>query len=572
MSRVGMLAMGRMGAAMSARLGEAGTHVLCFTADRSHETQARAEVAGASECASFAELVERSDLLVCIADCDAAEAIAKRVASVAQQPGASGHRPRYVEANPMSSNRLARVQKTLASAGFRLIDASIFGLPPESTGLRPLMVVAGDGYNVLRPLDGVAANLLDIGGEPGDASFIKLLQCGASKGTNALLADLALAAARRDLAAKYFEVLSLANFDLAARLERSLPWMPADADRWAVEMDEIQTEFQSLSATALFAKGTAKVLEKMVTSPLGQETREARVADRTWDETATQLSAQIPRSSQDANPFVLTLFTDCLDEALWGVTAGIDRIGPDLEALGKADRQSHIPSRVSQHDPQIINLLKGRQGQSELFARTDPIHAASHEQIDTLIEAGVTSIMLPYFFDAGAVETFVNIVDGRARTTLLCETVPALFRLPEVLSVPGVDEVHFGLTDLMLSSGVGSRFEVLCSDVLMSASEIVHRADKPLHIGGIASITDDSLPLSADLTLARYIQLGASGSLVTRAFLAKCRGRQHFVREISLFKDRVGFWQRASPVQVSAAVAELQQAMRELRESGKNVP
>lgn len=570
-ARIGMLAMGRMGAAMAARLVAQGHTVLCCTAGRSAATRARAQAAGAVECASLAEVVAGSDLLLSVASPSVAEGLAVEVAQICGTAPKTAARPVFVEANPLSSARFGRIRAALEAAGLELVDAGLFGLPPEGDRPPPRMLVAGKAAARLAPLDGVAAEVVEIGGVPGDAAFLKLLHCAASKGSNALLGTLAVAAARRDLETPFMAMLGRVAPDLAARLERSLAWMPADAGRWQGEMAEAAEELRALGLSADHVTGTRALLSLMQRSPLGGETRETRDPGRDWAGTAEAL-ARMPDAGPAGGAFVLTLFTDDLDEARRGVAAGIDRIGPDLEVLGKDARQTGLATRVSVHDPAFPARLRPHIGDSTLFARTDPVNPRSAEAIDALLAAGVAHLMLPYFLDAAAVERFVSIVDGRARVTLLCETAPALFRLREILRVPGVDEVHFGLTDLMLSTGVGSRFEVLCSDLLARAAEQVHEAGLPLHAGAVAAVSDATMPFPADEVLARYAQLGVTGSLVSRALMESGAARDDLAGENALVRARMDHWAGAGAGGVAAAVEGLRRRIAARRGAGLSVP
>src|SRR4051794_17968424 len=85
--------------------------------------------------------------------------------------------------------------------------------------------------------------------------------------------------------------------------------------------------------------------------------------------------------------------------------------------------------------------------------------------------------MLPFFRTEGEVSTFVRLVAKRAYVIILVETASAAVRLRDILAVPGVDEVMFGLNDLRLELGVQNHFEVLASPVLDALASEVRRAN-----------------------------------------------------------------------------------------------
>ncbi len=567
--RVGLPVVGAMGAAIGARLRDAGHDVSCCVEDRSAQTRARARRAGLRCVASIAELVRETDVVLCIAPSQLAPGIAEAVAAAASSEGA---RLLYVDANPLATGTLNAIRQRLGAGGIDVVDASLIGLPPVD-GRRPTLLVATHDPAPLGFLDQVAVNLRHVGPRFGDASRLKLLQISVSKVTNAGLGLSLLAAQRADLYEEFTDLLAAANPDLLDRALRSVPWMPVDAGRFETELAEVKDLFSDLGVPTGYADAASEVLTAMRRTAYANETRETRDPGLTTPAVLAAMDGSLARTDGNAPPdFVLTLMTDNLAEARQAASAGVNRIGPDLEILGKSERQPAMGTRVSIHRPEAVAELARCALSAEVFARVDPIHAGSARQIDRLISDGVTSLMLPYFHTSEEVEAFVRLVGARARTTLLVETAASLFRLPDILAVAGVNEIHFGLTDLMLSTGVGSRYEILMSDLFQHACDQVLRAGKPLHIGGVASIDDTSLPLSADLTLARYVELGASGALLTRAFMATCETEADLDTALARLRGRIDHWRACPRNERDAAVAELRATVRAALKSGKWIP
>ncbi|MBI5613130.1 MAG: aldolase, partial [Gammaproteobacteria bacterium] len=164
--------------------------------------------------------------------------------------------------------------------------------------------------------------------------------------------------------------------------------------------------------------------------------------------------------------FTLTLFTDDPKLAARADAAGVNRIGPDLEIIGKHRRQGHLNTRISAHAVEALAAIRPTLTRADLFVRVNPIHPGSAAEIVRVIGEGAAVVMLPMFTAPEEVATFLRLVDGRARTVLLLETAKAAARIDEILALGGFDEMHIGLNDLYLSSGLRSQFEVLCSDVL----------------------------------------------------------------------------------------------------------
>jgi hypothetical protein len=127
-------------------------------------------------------------------------------------------------------------------------------------------------------------------------------------------------------------------------------------------------------------------------------------------------------ATYDAERFVLTLLWSN-DPALAARAdaAGIDRIGLDLEVLGKAERQKCLGSWVSPHRPEDLRAMREVVRRGELFCRINPIHDGSAAEIERVLGHGVEVLMLPMFTSVGEVETFVALVAGRAKAALLLE-------------------------------------------------------------------------------------------------------------------------------------------------------
>lgn len=216
--------------------------------------------------------------------------------------------------------------------------------------------------------------------------------------------------------------------------------------------------------------------------------------------------------------FVLTLFTDDATLAAAAEAAGIDRVGLDLERLGKNERQGRLATWISDHVEADLGAVRAALTRSRLFTRCNPVHAGLGEEIERLLGAGVQVLMLPYFKRVDEAEAFLRLVDGRAHPVLLVETADAAARVDDLCRLPGVREIHFGLNDLRLSLGWPSHFHVLVSDYLAGLCDTVRDSGLRLGVGGIGRAGDNDLPVPSDLVTAQLPRLGASASLVSRSF------------------------------------------------------
>lgn len=265
---------------------------------------------------------------------------------------------------------------------------------------------------------------------------------------------------------------------------------------------------------------------------------------------------QATKSGRDR--FLLTLWTD--DPVLAGQadSAGIDRIGLDLETLGKRARQRGLDTWISPHTIDRLPALRECLTQARLFARVNPLHEHSRAEVDLLLAHGVQVLMLPMFRSAEQAAEFVDLVSGRAEVVLLLETREAAEDIGRVVAVAGATEVHIGINDMALSMGMRNRFEVLDCELTERVSCCVRDAGLRFGIGGIGRAGDAGLPIPSDLIYAQYPRLGATAALISRAFLAGTEEAIDLTAEVARGRDLLTRWG-------SADRAELQQARRDFR-------
>ncbi|MBA4141922.1 MAG: aldolase [Nitrosospira sp.] len=240
--------------------------------------------------------------------------------------------------------------------------------------------------------------------------------------------------------------------------------------------------------------------------------------------------------------FVLTLFTNDIELARRADEAGINRIGLDLERLGKAARQQHLNTWISDHDENQLPALRQALNKSKLFVRTNPPHPRLGEEIDRLIEAGAEVLMLPMFRTAEDAANFIEYIDGRAEVSLLIETAAAAVRIDEIVQFKGIDEVHIGLNDLHRDVGLKSHFELLRYQFMNTLSDSVHNGGIPFGFGGIGRVNDDRLPIPSDLIYAQYPRLRADRALVSRVFTSPDYTQLDLTREVAAFRDCMDKW------------------------------
>ena len=202
--------------------------------------------------------------------------------------------------------------------------------------------------------------------------------------------------------------------------------------------------------------------------------------------------------------------------------AGVDWIFLDMEVIGKAFRQSGLDTVQNHHTVDDIKRIRKTISKAKLLVRVNPIHDAlenypsSKDEIEASIEAGADMLMLPYFKTVEEVKTFIHLVNGRAKTLLLLETVEAANLIDKILEVPGIDMIHLGLNDMHQELGKKFMFELLADGTVERLGDKIKAKGIPFGFGGIATLDGGALP--GLMVLKEHVRLGSSIVIVSRSF------------------------------------------------------
>ncbi|HSY48856.1 MAG TPA: aldolase/citrate lyase family protein [Thermoanaerobaculia bacterium] len=254
-------------------------------------------------------------------------------------------------------------------------------------------------------------------------------------------------------------------------------------------------------------------------------------------------------------PFLLTLWTASPTLATAADGAGVDRVGVDLEHLGKRERQRGQATWISPHVEGDLDVIRPVLRRARLFARVNPLGSESGREVEAVLGHGAQVLMLPMVADARQAADFVGLVKGRAIVVLLVEHAEGLKRLREIVRMPGVDEVHIGLNDLAISLGLRNRWLALCGDLIADAGAIVREANLRFSLGGIGRAGDNDLPIPSDLIYAEYARTGARGAILARSFFD--RGEVDLAIEVARARKALDDWWARPPADLASAHADL---------------
>lgn len=213
------------------------------------------------------------------------------------------------------------------------------------------------------------------------------------------------------------------------------------------------------------------------------------------------------------------LITNDPELACHAETYGVGRVFVDLERLGKLERQGHLDTFISSHSMADVAKVKARISKAELLVRLNPLNDDSKQEIDEAIAGGANLLMLPMFYSADEVRSFVDMVDGRVGVMPLVETYEAALSIDEIVGISGVVEIYIGLNDLHLDMNLKFMFEPLANGFVDKLAETIKLAGLPFGFGGIARVGEGIVP--GEIVLGEHLRLGSSSVILSRTFHRK---------------------------------------------------
>ncbi|MGH7192190.1 MAG: NAD(P)-binding domain-containing protein, partial [Candidatus Saccharimonadales bacterium] len=233
---VGVLYPGEMGAAFAGLLLARGVRVVTTLGGRSERTVRLAREAGVVVLNSLAEVVRQSQVVVCLVAPSAAAETADAYCELAHLSPPSAI---YVDANSIGPELAKLLAAKLAHVGRGFVDAAINGLA-ENISTGGTLYLSGPRAAEIAGIVGNAMRVRILGPDPGQASAMKMLLGGLSKGLCALFVELATMAQRRDVLPQMLEACSMIYPGIMTVIDRMLPTYSRHAGRRATEMGELE--------------------------------------------------------------------------------------------------------------------------------------------------------------------------------------------------------------------------------------------------------------------------------------------------------------------------------------------
>jgi 3-hydroxyisobutyrate dehydrogenase-like beta-hydroxyacid dehydrogenase len=281
MATIAILSPGEMGSAVARRLRRQGNRVLTCVAERSEATVRRASEAGLECQPSLADVVRSSELIISLVTPSGAAPLAGRVAASVKRTGAQ---PLYVDGNSISPSTAKAIGAIITGAGAEFVDGGIIG-GANDLDKATFHFSGARAAEVARIVD-PAVHASVVGPEIGQASGLKILNAGLSKGLAALGVELLLCAQQLGLVPPIMERYREGRACVARFWEGNLPGLPPRAKRRAEEMQELTELMQELGLTAHTSLAAEQVLAMVA------ERYSTGQGKHTWYELMNAIGAQ----------------------------------------------------------------------------------------------------------------------------------------------------------------------------------------------------------------------------------------------------------------------------------------
>ncbi len=280
MKTIAILMPGDMGHAVGRALREHGYDVVTALHGRGAHTHELAGSAGLRDLGTVDAVVAEAEMILSILPPAAALSQAETVAQAMQQ---AGRTPVYVDCNAISPETAKEVGEIITEAGAPFIDAGIIGLAPGK-GAGPRFYVSGPDTAPMLALDGKGFSVIGMGDGIGEASGLKMVYAGLTKGTWTLHTAVLLTAQRLGVTDTLLEEFAHSQEASLATMRRMVPFLPADSARWVGEMEEISATFADAGTPPDFHDGAAEIFRLLAQTPFASETRANMDRSRTLED------------------------------------------------------------------------------------------------------------------------------------------------------------------------------------------------------------------------------------------------------------------------------------------------
>src|SRR6266851_3912725 len=259
---IGILYAGEMGSSFGKLLREAGFHVITTVEGRSLRTRRLCYEAGLSVVDSLGEVLERSDAVISLVSPGAALSVARQVAANIDDSCGS---LLYVDANSVSPMTVTRISEVLSEATIDFVDASIFGLASQLRQRGTLYLSGSRAKEISGQFEPIM-RVKVVGDMPGQASALRMIVSGITKGLSGLFIETMLFAQEMHLLNEAIETCDEIYPSIMELVRRWLPTYPQHATRRCEELQEVEETMLISGLTPRIVRAVREVMSALASA------------------------------------------------------------------------------------------------------------------------------------------------------------------------------------------------------------------------------------------------------------------------------------------------------------------
>jgi len=261
-STIGILYPGEMGSSFGKLLCEVGFRVVTTVEGRSPRTHRLCHEAGLSVVDSLSGVLALSDVVISLVSPGAALSVARDVA--AHMEGSS-RSLLYIDANSISPMTVARISEVLCQVPVDFVDASIIGLASQLRQ-RGTLYLSGSRAKELSGQFEPIMRVKVVGDMPGQASALRMIVSGITKGLSGLFIETMLFAQEMHLLNEAIEACDEIYPSIMELVRRWLPTYPQHATRRCEELQEVEETMLISGLTPRIVRAVREVISALATA------------------------------------------------------------------------------------------------------------------------------------------------------------------------------------------------------------------------------------------------------------------------------------------------------------------
>jgi 3-hydroxyisobutyrate dehydrogenase-like beta-hydroxyacid dehydrogenase len=261
-STIGILYPGEMGSSFGKLLCEVGFRVVTTLEGRSPRTHRLCHEAGLSVVDSLGEVLERSDVVISLVSPGAALSVARDVAA---NIDGSSRSLLYIDANSISPMTVARISEVLCHVPVDFVDASVIGLASQLRQ-RGTLYLSGSRAKELSGQFEPILRVKIVGDMPGQASALRMIVSGITKGLSGLFIETMLFAQDMHLLNEAIETCGEIYPSIMELIRRWLPTYPQHAARRCEELQEVEETMLIGGLTPRIVRAVREVISALAST------------------------------------------------------------------------------------------------------------------------------------------------------------------------------------------------------------------------------------------------------------------------------------------------------------------